>query len=270
MRTTRAVSLFVLSLVTATALSARAAGLITALTSSANPVNINTDVTFTVKGMSGGCPEVILDYGDGQRTTMTKVKFKNNTSITSPAHKYASAKTYTVKANPGRGCTGTATLNLVVTSASGGGGGGGGGLGRVGGGGGGGGFDRNAGYSALATRGMDRAGPVFRGSALQPPPSPCPQIKAKFDAALDWAMKGGRPDVCDYTIWDSGCENLLKAVGSCNANNCPEKCHNQDTLVIDVTRCGNPSVFKQLVNSYSGMSQESRDACLARLQRAGL
>ena len=96
---------------------ARAAGVITALTASANPAPVNTDVTFTVKGTSGGCPEVILDYGDGQTFTMLNVSFNNNTNTTSPPHKYAAAKSYLVKADPGRGCTGSATASLNVMGA---------------------------------------------------------------------------------------------------------------------------------------------------------
>jgi len=123
---TRAVSLLVVSLIMAAPLPARAAGLITALTASANPVNVNTDVTFTVKGTGGGCGDLSIDYGDGQTIQLTSVSFSNNTNTTSPAHKYAVAKTYLVNATPGKSCAGTATLNMVVTSASGGGGGGGG------------------------------------------------------------------------------------------------------------------------------------------------
>jgi len=116
-------------------LSAGAAGLITALTASANPVKINTDVTFTVKGTSGGCADILLDYGDGQTYKMISVSFDKNTNTTTPPHKYSVAKTYAVKATPGKSCAGAATLNLVVTSATGGGGGiggGGGGFGNTG------------------------------------------------------------------------------------------------------------------------------------------
>ena len=102
---------------------ARAAGLITGLTASANPIAVNTDVTFTVKGTSGGCGEVILDYGDGQSFTLTSVSFQNNTNTTSPAHKYGVAKTYLVRANPGKGCTGSASVSLAVAGPGGGGGG---------------------------------------------------------------------------------------------------------------------------------------------------
>ncbi len=108
-----------------TPLPALGAGLIMALSASANPVPVNTDVTFTVKGTSGGCPEVILDYGDGQTFTMLNVSFNNNTNTTSPPHKYAAVKTYLVKADPGRGCAGSASVSLNVTSGGGGGAGGG-------------------------------------------------------------------------------------------------------------------------------------------------
>ncbi len=102
---------------------ARAAGLITGLAASANPVNVNTDVTFTVKGTGGGCGDLTIEYGDGQTIQLTSVSFNNNTNTTTPAHKYAPAKTYLVKATPGRSCTGTATVNLTVTGSAGGGGG---------------------------------------------------------------------------------------------------------------------------------------------------
>ncbi len=102
---------------------AQAAGVITGLAASANPVAVNTDVTFTVKGTSGGCGEVILDYGDGQTYTLASVSFQNNTNTTSPPHRYGIARTYVVKANPGKGCTGSAVLSLVVTGSGGSGGG---------------------------------------------------------------------------------------------------------------------------------------------------
>ena len=126
------------ALAVATPLPAFAAGLITALTASANPVNVNTDVTFTVKGTGGGCGDLTIDYGDGQTIQLTSVSFSNNTNTTSPAHKYAVAKTYLVNATPGKSCTGAATLNLVVTSPPSGGGGTGGG------------FNRNTGFDAPA------------------------------------------------------------------------------------------------------------------------
>jgi len=141
MKRTRAVSLLVVSLIMAAPPSARAAGLITAITASTNPVQVNTDVTFTVKGTSGGCADILLDYGDGQTYKMISVSFDKNTNTTSPAHRYALAKTYLVNATPGKSCTGTATLNLVVTAPPSGGGGTGGG---------GGGFGRGARYDALA------------------------------------------------------------------------------------------------------------------------
>ncbi len=124
MRMNRAVSFLVISLsMMATPLSVRAAGLITALTASANPVNVNTDVTFTVKGTSGGCGDLTIDYGDGQSIQLTSVSFNNNTNTTTPAHKYAVAKTYLVKATPGKSCSGTATVSLAVTGGGSGGGG---------------------------------------------------------------------------------------------------------------------------------------------------
>jgi len=96
-------------------LQAFGAGVITGLTASANPAPVNTDVTFTVKGTSGGCGDLTIDYGDGQTTQLVSVSFNNNTNTTSPPHKYAAAKTYTVKANPGRSCTGSASVSLNVT-----------------------------------------------------------------------------------------------------------------------------------------------------------
>lgn len=92
-----------------------AAGVITALTASANPAQVNRDVTFTVKGTSGSCSEVILDYGDGQSFTLTSVSFQNGTNTTSPPHRYGVARTYAVRASPGKGCTGSAALSLAVT-----------------------------------------------------------------------------------------------------------------------------------------------------------
>jgi len=99
-------------------LDAHAAGLITGLAASANPVRVNQDVTFTVKGTSGGCGDLTIDYGDGQTTQLVSVSFNNNTNTTTPPHKYGVAKTYLVKAIPGKSCTGSATVSLAVTGGA--------------------------------------------------------------------------------------------------------------------------------------------------------
>ncbi len=104
------------TLILATApLPALAAGIITGLTASPNPAQVSQDVTFTVKGTSGGCGDLTIDFGDGQTIQLTSVSFNNNTNTTTPAHKYPVAKTYLVKATPGRSCSGSASVSLNVT-----------------------------------------------------------------------------------------------------------------------------------------------------------
>jgi hypothetical protein len=79
---------------------------------------VNQDVIITVEGQLG-CAGVDVDFGDNTpQVHLQNVSFKNKLNVSAPAHKYASAKTYTVKALPGTGCQGQATLALTVQSSA--------------------------------------------------------------------------------------------------------------------------------------------------------
>ena len=140
---------------------ARAGGVITGITPSANPVKINTNVTFTMQGTTGVCDDLLLDYGDGQSYKMLDVNFTKNLGLVSPPHQYSVAKTYLVKASPGRNCAGTATLSLNVTGGGAGGGAGGvaGSLGR---------YAREQAPSTIMASRTPRITSVFPFSVIRP------------------------------------------------------------------------------------------------------
>lgn len=97
---------------------AQAAGTITGLSASPPSPAVSQDVVVTVEGLLG-CGGVDVDFGDNTpQAHLQNVSFKNKLNVSAPAHKYASAKTYSVKALPGAGCQGQATLPLTVKSSA--------------------------------------------------------------------------------------------------------------------------------------------------------
>ena len=111
----RTVFLVGLALVILAPERARAAGTITGISAAPNPAQVNQNVTVTLQG-NGGCGSVIVNFGDNQTQTLNDVDFSDNSNTSAGPHKYAQAATYTVTANPGSGCQGTATTTLTVKS----------------------------------------------------------------------------------------------------------------------------------------------------------
>jgi len=79
---------------------------------------VNQNVIVTVQGQ-GVCPEVLVNFGDGNSVMLQNVDFKKLLNVNAAPHPYSSAGTYKILATSGKRCQGSAAKDLVVTTGSG-------------------------------------------------------------------------------------------------------------------------------------------------------